>query len=428
MKYLFVGLNYSPELTGIGKYSGEMSNWLSSANDFQIKFITSLPYYPEWQVGDGYSSWRYITEHLNGVDVIRCPLFVPKKLTTLKRLIHLLTFAFSSFGALLSQLLWRPDVVVVVVPTLFCAPFVLLYTKLVGAKSVIHIQDYELDAMLGLDMAGVSKGGSLVRIARSVERFLFKRFDRVSTISYSMQRKAIEKGVAEDKLIFFPNWVDTDFITPEANRLRFRQQWGFSESDKIILYSGNVGAKQGLQLLLSVARHYQQDPSIQFVVVGQGGYRSTLEKMARDLKLSNFHFQDLVPYEDLPDLMAMADVHLVVQKRGAADVVLPSKLTSILSAGGHALITAESHTELGLLCEKYPGIATCVEPESIDSFIEGLDRVLAMDTSIPNKVARQYALDHLNKDAVLSAFSQKLVELCEAEAGSNSCKEEEKCV
>ena len=108
-------------------------------------------------------------------------------------------------------------------------------------------------------------------------------------------------------------------------------------------------------------------------------------------------------------MLAMADVHLVVQRKGAADVVLPSKLTNILSAGGHAVVTAERETELGRLAESYPGIYNCVEPENLEAFCVGLNNEL--EKSGTNWVAREYALQNLNKEAILNRFRLDLYNL-----------------
>ena len=112
--------------------------------------------------------------------------------------------------------------------------------------------------------------------------------------------------------------------------------------------------------------------------------------------------------------MAMADVHLMIQKQGVAEAVLPSKLTTILSAGGYALITAEAETELGLLCQHFPGIAECVDPENVEQFVAALRRMLmAAKSGRPrvNKVARQYAVEQLNKQNVLQKFDTQLRDL-----------------
>ncbi len=139
-----------------------------------------------------------------------------------------------------------------------------------------------------------------------------------------------------------------------------------------------------------------------FLFVGQGGGKEKLEKMCATLNLENVLFKPLQPYELLPALLNLADCHLVVQKKGAADAVLPSKLTNILAIGGNSVITAEENTELGQLCKNNPGIAQCVEPESVDALISGIEKCLLMPRH--NDVAIEYANASLDMNNVLSKF------------------------
>ncbi len=401
MKILVYGINYSPELTGIGKYTGEMVEWMASQGH-EVRVITAPPYYPEWQVGKHYSSWRYRREE-GAATVWRCPLYVPKQPSTLKRLIHLGSFALSSFFPLMAQRRWKPDRIIGVVPTLFCTPGMRLLGKLSGARTLLHIQDYEVDAMLGLGMAGKGKGGKVARLASAFERSGLHNVDYVSTISRSMMNKAQEKGVAAEKVIFFPNWSEVARFrdVAPADVAALRAQLGLAEAHKIILYSGNIGEKQGLENVIDAAAALSDKPW-QFVIVGQGGGKARLEKMARERGLQNIQFFPLQSYDALPALLKMADCHLVVQKRGAADAVLPSKLTNILAVGGNALITAEAHTELGQLCTSLPGIAVCVEPESVPALVAGIEQALTMPKE--NTVARDYAERTIEKENVLSQF------------------------
>ncbi|MCG1033823.1 colanic acid biosynthesis fucosyltransferase WcaI [Bacillus amyloliquefaciens] len=401
MKILVYGINYSPELTGIGKYTGEMVEWMARQGH-EVRVITAPPYYPEWQVDEHYSSWRYRREE-GDATVWRCPLYVPKQPSTLKRLIHLGSFALSSFFPLMAQRRWKPDRIIGVVPTLFCTPGMRLLGKLSGARTLLHIQDYEVDAMLGLGMAGKGKGGKVAKLASAFERSSLHNVDYVSTISRSMMNKAQEKGVAAEKVIFFPNWSEVarfrDVTAVEAAALR--EQLGLPEAKKIILYSGNIGEKQGLENVIDAAEKLRDQPW-QFVIVGQGGGKARLQKLAQERGLQNITFLPLQPYEALPALLKMADCHLVVQKRGAADAVLPSKLTNILAVGGNAVITAEAHTELGQLCDTQPGIAVCVEPESVPALVAGIERALNMPKE--NAIARDYAERTLEKENVLNQF------------------------
>jgi colanic acid biosynthesis glycosyl transferase WcaI len=409
MKILIYGINFSPELTGIGKYTGEMAEWLASKGH-AVRVICAPPYYPEWRVAEAYQGRNYFNERLNGVDVYRCPLYVPKSPRAGSRLLHLLSFSLSSAPVLLKQLFFKPDVVMVVQPTFFCVPSALLFCKLSGAKSILHIQDFELDAMLGLGMA---KHGWLSKFLYAIESALMRQMDMVSSISDSMSVKAQEKSRYSVPAHVFPNWVDIDFINPWVQTELYHLQWAIPNQAQVVLYSGNLGKKQGLEMLIKAA-HLLSEQNIVFFIFGDGVERQALIDYANLLDLRNVRFEPLQPYKDLPALMLLADVHVVMQKRGVADLVMPSKLTTILSAGGHALITAEPDTELGSLCSKYPGIAECVEPENLDQFLTALSRMLlATKNGKPkiNMVARDYAMTKLNKQIVLEQFEAILQDL-----------------
>lgn len=400
MNFILYSLNHSPELTGIGKYNGELAPELAKRG-IQTLVVTAPPYYPEWKRHINFRNWWTKKDSGSGITVYRCPIYIPTKVTAVKRLLHLASFALSSSFTLFRLLHKKPDVVFLVQPTLFCAPLMLLFCRLSGAKSVMHIQDFEVDAMFGLGMASNKR---FKHIARRFESWLLQRFDVVSSISYSMLDNAKSKGVSQSKLLLFPNWADTDFVTPEIYVDDIRQAWGFSPEHKVILYSGNIGAKQGLEMVVEAAESLASNTQVKFVVIGNGTYRETLEDMARNKKLNNLIFKPLQPWKDVPKILAMADVHLVIQKRGAADAVLPSKLTNILSAGGHALVTAESHTELGKIEQQHPGIYTLVEPEKTQSFVQELEQLLTQDLSDHNTVARQYAEQYLSKHFIIDKF------------------------
>ncbi|TQI79816.1 colanic acid biosynthesis glycosyl transferase WcaI [Serratia fonticola] len=398
MKILIYGINYSPELTGIGKYSGEMAKWMY-AQGYETRVITAPPYYPEWKVSSKYSSWKY-SKFSDDETIYRCPLYVPQKPTTIKRLVHLLSFSLTSLFPLFIQYRWKPDYIICVAPTLFCVPGAWLLSKLTGAKTILHIQDYEVDAMLGLGMA---KKGFLSDFGKRFERWCLHSMNMVSTISQSMINKAVEKGVDKEKLIFFPNWSEVERFRniTKVDAIYLKGRLGLSHAERIILYSGNIGEKQGLEILIEVAERMRSESCV-FLIVGDGGGKERLQKLVEEKKLANVIFRPLQAYEDLPFLLKLADCHLVVQRRGAADAVLPSKLTNILAVGGNSVITAELDTELGRLCENYPGIGICVEPESVDALFHGIIECLKLEPE--NKVAKAYALEFLDKGSVLNKF------------------------
>jgi len=402
MKILIYGVNYAPELTGIGKYSGEMAEWLA-AQGHEVRVVTAPPYYPEWSVGEGYSAASFKREEIAGVGVWRCPLYVPEQPSGLKRILHLASFALSSLPVMIRQMFWKPDVVVVIEPPLFCAPTAWLTSRLSGAKCWLHVQDFEVDAAFDL---GIIRFAWMKRVVSSIERWLMARFDVVSTISNSMLNRLQEKGV--ESPVLFPNWADLSRIRfDEAGRVSFRAEQGISDKETLCLYSGNIAVKQGLEILLDVA---VQMLDCRFVICGDGVSRQELQSKAEALGLKNMVFLPLQPLEQLSAMLSAADIHLVIQKGGAADLVMPSKLTNILAVGGVAIATAEPESELGRLGKgDTPCLYRC-DPEDADALIKSIT-ILIEDKALAEKLscsANTYADKYMAMDQVLKKFESRL--------------------
>ena len=135
MKILIHGINYAPEQIGIGKYTGEMAVWLAKRGH-SVHVVTAPPYYPDWCAKDGYRAGQYWYEFRDGVDIWRCPLWIPRHPSGLKRVIHLLSFALFSFPILLRQVFWKPDIVIVIEPPLLCAPQAWLRSAVSGRSEI----------------------------------------------------------------------------------------------------------------------------------------------------------------------------------------------------------------------------------------------------------------------------------------------------
>jgi colanic acid biosynthesis glycosyl transferase WcaI len=218
-------------------------------------------------------------------------------------------------------------------------------------------------------------------------------------------------GIPQDRTTIFPNWVDTDRIRPGVRGRAFREEWALGPDRKIVLYAGSMGKKQGLEMVLETARAMQNDDLYcLFLLVGEGSAKEGLVQRARALDLRNVVFKPPQPPEDFPALLTLADVHLVVQKKGVTEAFMPSKLTGILAAGGTAIITADEDTELGRLVMENPGIAVLVPPENPTLFRRALLAALSRTTTDAgkNRVAREYAERFLAKEIVLSQFEKML--------------------
>lgn len=414
MRILIYGLNYSPELTGIGKYTGEMAAWLAQRGH-EVRAVTAPPYYPAWKIWEHYRGKWYRREHAAGQPVVyRTPLYVPERPTGIKRIAHLVSFVLGSFPVMIRQMYWQPELVFTVEPTFFCAPLTLFVAKCAGAASWLHVQDFEVDAAFELGLLPAQ--GPVHDAALRIENFFIYAFDRVSGISARMVERAVAKGIPERRAILFPNWVDVNAIYPlgSASRStnRVLQELAMTRPDicskTILLYSGNMGAKQGMERLGPLAESFRDDPRVHFVFCGDGSFRKRLEEMVRELP--NVTLLPLQPLDRLNELLNVADIHLLPQRASAADLVMPSRLSAMLASGRPVIATAHTGTQVATVVEKCGLVVPPENSAALDAAVEYLVEKPELRVRLGAE-ARKYAESHLGKDAVLEQFERDLVDL-----------------
>jgi colanic acid biosynthesis glycosyl transferase WcaI len=401
MKILLYSANFAPEPTGIGKYSGEMAAWLATQGH-QVRVVAAPPYYPAWQLATGYAWPPYRREQWQGVDVWRAPLWVPRNPGGMLRVVHLLTFALSSLPVMLSQVLWRPNVVMTVAPALVCAPAGWLTARFCGARAWLHIQDFEVDVAFQM---GLLKNKALQRLVLASERWLLRRFDVVSTISRKMMGRLATKGVTPEKICFFPNWVDIDHIRPLANPSSYRVELGIAPDAVVMLFSGTLGNKQGLMVIPDAARRLMQVPGVVFVVCGDGVMKPELEAAARELP--NLKLLPLQPFARLSELLGLADVHLLTQSADAEDLVLPSKLTGMLASGRPVIATCNAGTEIAVVVQHCGLVVAPGDGAALALAVEQMVNDVAMRRRLGSQ-ARAYAETNLARDSVLGRLAKKI--------------------
>lgn len=402
MRILIVGINFWPELTGTGKYTGELAEYLSGRGH-QVTVVTAPPYFPYWKIQPGYRSWKFQSETWNGVRIIRCPLYVPQKVTGFSRIIHLISFAVTSWPVVLREKRKQPDIVFAVAPTLFSAPVAAYSAKNKRKRNWLHIQDFELDAALNLGL--IRRSPWLEKLARAWEERVYRKFGVVSTISDAMLRKLEEKGVTQENIRYLPNWVDTSVIHPISGVNAYRQQFHFSPSDKVVLYSGSIGKKQGIEMLIEAGKRLEDQPHIQMVICGEGPGKSDLERMATGS--TNIQFLPVQPSDKLNELLNMADMHVLPQRSGAADLVMPSKLLGMLASGKAVIAACPSGSALYTVIDQV-GVVT--PPEDPPALATAVSR-LAGDERLCEKLGelgRKFAEEQYDKKNVLDRLEKNL--------------------
>lgn len=396
---LIYGMNYAPEILGVGRYTGEIGSYLAKRG-YGVRVVSTPPHYPGWRVERPHSALRYSCEQREGVDVWRCPIVLGKTMRGFWRLVAPLSFAISSAPLVLwTFFLDRPQVVLCIEPTLLVAPLALL-AKLYGARVVLHVQDLEVDAAFAL---GHLKGRWLQSFVHVAEAWLLGRFSAIVTISRAMAKRLADKGVDARRIGVVRNWVDLGRIKPLDGPNRFRAKLGFGQEDFIVLYAGNIGVKQSLDVVLEAAREIDESLGVRFVIAGEGPEKPRL--MRDYANIGSLRFLPPQPEDKLCELLNLADLHVLPQSRGAADLVLPSKLGGMLASGKPLLVTADAGTEL---YEVLHGTAIVVPA--------GDSAAMAREISTLASTGRHPALGNgralakfFSRDACLESFHEHLV-------------------
>lgn len=421
-RILLISYNYAPELTGIGKYNGEMVNWLVRKG-YECSVLTAYPYYPFWKTQPPYRGKRffYHNEELpvdncsERVRVYRCPMYVPAQPSGIKRMLLDLSFFFSALLRLLTLLPGRRfDFVIAVSPSFQVGLLGVLYKKVTGAKLLYHVQDLQIEAARALK---IIKSDALIDTLLKTEQHIFREADLVSSISEEMVRTVGNK--AGKPAFLFPNWTDVHQFFPLENRQEIKSRFGFSANDLVVLYSGAIGQKQGLDAILKAARANRDNKRIKFVLCGAGAYKDALVDMATRLGLDNVCFLPLQAPSDFNAFLNMADIHLVIQKASASGLVMPSKLGAILAVGGVALVTANKGSSLHTIISKYD-MGFLVEAENQAAFEEGLRTLATHDYRHLGENARRYAVDVLSIDKIMMRFERRLTTLLPGRVMLNS--------
>jgi colanic acid biosynthesis glycosyl transferase WcaI len=412
-RVLLIGGNFYPEPIGIGKYNGEMIEWLTE-NGYKCTVITSFPYYPQWKVQQPYvkSSFWYKKEvkyykpfYDTNISIYRCPQYVPNTPTGLKRILNGLSFFLASLPVIF-KLLFEPkyDYVISVVPSFETGLLAILYKSLRGGKFFYHIQDLQIDAARDLK---ILKSSMLINFLFRVEKYILKHADVVSSVSSGMIEKVHKK--CNKKIDFFPNWVDNKVIYPILNKASLKEEFNFKKSDKLVLYSGAIGEKQGLENILFAAKSFLKQKDIQFLICGSGPYLKRLIQLKNELGLNNLTFIPTQPIEKLNKFLNMADLHLIIQKADASDLVMPSKLTNILAVGGVSIVTGKPGSTLHDLIVSN-NIGFVVTPENVEALVVAIRQTVHADNQCVSIKALEYANRNFAIGSIIANFSLHMKE------------------
>jgi colanic acid biosynthesis glycosyl transferase WcaI len=410
MRIIVWGINYDPELTGIAPYNTALCEHLAQRGH-DVRMLTSFPYYPEWRKRPGDRGRLYRTETLHGVKVHRCYLHVPRVVTLLPRILHEASFVF--FSLLRCLFLPAPDVFVIVSPPLLLGFAAIIASMLKRAPFVFHVQDLQPDAALGLGMLKMLRKNWQTRALYRLESMAYRHAVRVCGISRGMLAAFGQKGVSPEEVVLFPNGTVLPNPGDKPVPGLFRRRHGFSDDDFLAIYSGNLGIKQGLDLLFEAAP-LLQNKSIRIILCGDGADRARLADIHRYKRLSNVLMLPLQEPAAFHEMLTDADLCLILQRAGTSRWFFPSKLLNIFAHAKPALTVSDADSELGRLIAGNK-LGLNIKPGDPHSLAKAIDDLAADKERLADfgKVGRAYVAQY-EMERVLSEFETVLADVASA--------------
>ncbi len=384
---LMVTQHFAPEPTGSGPVCAEIAAFLA-ARSLDLTVLTNRPHYPENRVLSGYGDGQHDSEKNGDVRIERLNPLVFAGRSPMGRIASDLAFLLKGAGALARNRVRRSDLVISVSPSVLTVFLGWAATSFRG-RHVVVVHDIESGLAGGL---GMVRSGFIVQAFKAIERLALNRADVILVLSQHMKDRLVEIGVRTPVHVV-PLWVDTDRIFPLP---------ALAQGPRTILYSGNIGKKQGLSQILDVAEELGPfGDEMRFVIRGNGSERDELLAAIRQRRLDNVALEPLLPAARLNEGLAEGHVHLVPQNPDAADFAVPSKAYAIMAAGRPFVATARPNSPLWEMATE-SGAFVCVPPYSVDEFADALLR-LARDPALCGTLGalgREYIVTNFSKPAV----------------------------
>jgi len=408
MRVLILSINYWPEVTGIGAFTTYRAEHLAAAGH-DVEVCTTFPYYPEWQTPEEYAGRMALNEMCNGVTIVRSYAYIPHPVTPLKRVLHEGSFVLSSMVRAMMRK--RPDVLLVVSPPLGLGVSAIVLSRLWRVPYVFDVEDLQPDSAGDLGMLP----NWAVKLLYAVERVAYRNAQLVTTLTQSMRRKIVAKGVAEEKVDLLEPRMDNsliDLLPEEGDAFRERYKCG----DKfLVTHSGNMGVKQGLDVVLDAAALNRGDDSVLFVIVGDGADCGRIQRRAAKMNLQNLRFLPLLDRKDFRGLLAASGVCLVTQQRSVTEIFFPSKIVTYLAAGRPVVASVNGDCEVAHIVRE-SGAGRVVEAEKPEELIDSIRELRGQDLRKLGNNARVYATLRWAPARVLGHLEQCLMAVAGARA------------
>jgi colanic acid biosynthesis glycosyl transferase WcaI len=300
----------------------------------------------------GYDGARFASrESVNGVDIIRVGGTNFGRGSILGRLIDLITVYPALFLAM-ARHTGKGDTLIAKTDPPLLSVIAALASRIKGARLFCWLQDLypEVAAELGASALRGWLGAPL----RFLRNWSLRKADRCVVIGERMAERIAKLGVAQSRISIVHNWCEDALIHPVAHADNpVRREWGFSDDDLVVGYSGNLGRAHEFETVLSAAQQLNDQTAIRFLMVGGGASAQKLKAEVAKRGITSFSFQPYQPREKLAFSLGAADLHWLSLLPAMEGLIVPSKAYGIAAAGRPIIAITDQDGEVARLVKAH---------------------------------------------------------------------------
>lgn len=416
LRILMLSINYWPEVTGIGAFTTYRAEYLAAAGH-DVEVCTTFPYYPEWKVPASYTGRLATTESRNGVRIRRSFAYIPNPATSFKRILHEASFVLSAMGR--AAFCKRPDVMLVVSPPLGLVLPAVLLSRFWRIPYVFDVEDLQPDAAADLGMLP----RPVLKILYALENAAYRHACLVTTLTSAMKDRIASKGVAREKIELIEPRMDESLTAVVPGEVyAFRQRYGLGDKF-LVTYSGNIGIKQKLDVVIEAAALNRHDDSTLFLIVGDGADSERIRRRAAELRLDNVRFLPLLENTEFRTLLATSDACLVTQQKSASEIAFPSKIVTYLAAGRPVIASVHPENEVARITQE-SGAGRVAMAEDPAALLGAIVELRNADLRELGASGRDYAYRRWSSERVLSHLERCLAGVVSAASSSSRATKE----
>lgn len=411
MKFGILTQWFDPEPGG-GAIPGALARELVSRGH-EVTVVTGFPNYPTGSIYPGYAMQARLNTWEDGVHVRRVALYPSHDSSQSRRMLNYGSFALSSATLGLSALRGLDAIWVYNSPASIALPM-WASKYLLGVPHVLHVMDLWPDSIFLSDFGGraLSKGF----VHKALDTWCSSMYKTAASVAYvtpGLRKELVSRGVPESKLHYIPGWADE--ITTQPAEPIPRTEWNVPDDDLLMLYAGTIGASQGLDAVIEALALLEKNSKVTCLFAGSGTAVTHLKSLAQERGLNNVIFLGQVPRQQMPGIMAAADLHIVSLRDSPLSLItMPGKVQSTLAIGKPFIAILSGDAREASFQSGSAILATPGDPESVADGIRtalslGKKNLAAMGLRGIDHYKQRYSIElGVNKiEALLAAAARK---------------------